>query len=438
LEILIGDRREKASMVKLQTVLSVLLVLLLLPLAPVLAADKVAPAGLEALIDEALRNNPELKAEEQKLDAYSEKPSQEESLDNPRLALGLFNLPVNTFSFEQEPMTQKQVAIMQKIPFPGKLPLKGEIARKDAEVVREQVEEERSKLIMQVKTVYRNLLLINKTISVTRRNRDLLREFVKTAETKYSVGMGIQQDVLKARVELSRMIDMLITQEQKKESLAARLNFLLYRPPDAKAPDIEGQDIETLKPTPFDYSVTELEKMAVESRPILVAARQRVEKSQLAVRLAKKSYFPDFDVFVSYGQRENRPDFVSGSVVVSIPLWHRTKEDRKVAEERANVGQAEEQYNSLKNDIFFRLKNAALEIKRYGEQIDLYKTGLIPQGRAALESAIAEYGVNKVDFVTLINNQITFYNYEIDYYVVLTDYENTIAEVEATVGKRLF
>jgi cobalt-zinc-cadmium efflux system outer membrane protein len=79
-----------------------------------------------------------------------------------------------------------------------------------------------------------------------------------------------------------------------------------------------------------------------------------------------------------------------------------------------------------------------LEIKRYGEQIDLYKTGLIPQGRAALESAIAEYGVNKVDFVTLINNQITFYNYEIDYYVVLTDYENTIAEVEATVGKRLF
>jgi cobalt-zinc-cadmium efflux system outer membrane protein len=438
LNISIGEKVKETMTLKLLSVLSLLPTLLLFFPAPAFAANQEASAVLETLIDEALRNNPELKAAEQKFDAYSEKPPQEESLDNPRLAMGLLNLPVNSFSFDQEPMTQKQVAVLQKIPFPGKLPLKGEMAKKDAEVVREEVAEKRNNIIMQVKTVYRNLLLINKTIFVTRKNRDLLREFVKTAETKYSVGMGIQQDVLKARVDLSRMIDMLITQEQKKDSLTARLNSLLYRPPDAKAPDVEGQDMETLKPTPFVYSVKELEKLALENRPILVAARQRVEKSQLAVRLAKKNYFPDFDVAVSYGQRDNRPDFVSGSVVITLPLWHKTKEDRKVAEERANVGQSEEQYNSLKNDIFFRLKDATLEIKRYSDQVDLYRTGLIPQGRAALESAIAGYGVNKVDFVTLISNQITLYNYEIDYYRALTYYENTIAEVEATVGKRLF
>jgi outer membrane protein TolC len=429
---------ELSLMTRLPGMVYVVLVMLLIPCTSAFAANPDAAGGLEKLIDEALRNNPELRATEQKRDAYSEIPSQAESLDNPRLGFGLLNLPVNSFSFDQEPMTQKQVALAQKIPFPGKLALKGDIARKDVDIVGEEVSEKRNGLIMQVKTVYNNLLLINKTISVTKDNRDLLREFVKTAETKYSVGMGIQQDVLKARVELSKMIDMLISQEQQKESLVARMNSLLYRAPDTKVAEIEGQDLESRKPTAFTYGAEELEKTAVETRPALIAAKQRIEKSEFAVRLARKNYYPDFDVTVSYGQRDNRPDFVSGAVMVTIPLWYRSKESRKVAQEQANMRQAEEQYNSMKNDIFFRLQDAAVKIKRYGDEIDLFKTGLIPQGRAALESAISGYSVNKVDFVTLINNQITLYNYEIEYYKTLTNYENTIAEVEATVGKRLF
>jgi cobalt-zinc-cadmium efflux system outer membrane protein len=196
--------------------------------------------------------------------------------------------------------------------------------------------------------------------------------------------------------------------------------------------------MESLKPTGFAYGVHELEKIALENRPDLAAAKRMIEKSRLAVSLARKNYYPDFDVGVSYGQRSDRPDFVSGFVTVSIPLWHRTKEDRKVAEEKANVRRAEEQYNSMKNEIFFRIRDAALKIRKYTEQIDLFRSGLIPQSRAALESAISGYSVNKVDFVTLINNQITLYDYEIDYYKTLTDYENTLAGIEVMVGERLF
>jgi cobalt-zinc-cadmium efflux system outer membrane protein len=406
---------------------------------PCALADSGAVAsGLETLIAEAVANNPELRAAQERADALGERPPQEASLDNPRLGLALMNLPVNSFSFAQEPMTQKGVTLTQRLPFPGKLPLKRDIAGKDVDIAREQYLETRNDLIMQVKVTYRNLLLINKTIAVTKDNRDLLREFVKTAETRYAVGIGIQQDVLKARVELSKMIDVLITQQEKKESLVARLNSLLYRSPETEVKEIEGLDMESLTPTPFAYSVQELDTIAVENRPVLIGAKRMTEKSQLAVRLARKNYYPDFDVGVSYGQRVDRPDFVSGFVTVSIPLWHRTKEDRKVTEERANVRQAEEQYDSLKNEIFFRIKDAVLKIRKYTDQVDLFKTGLIPQGRAALESAISGYSVNKVDFITLIDNQITLYNYQIEYYRALTDYEDTLAGMEAMVGKRLF
>jgi cobalt-zinc-cadmium efflux system outer membrane protein len=432
------DESWRGGIVKWQYAVAIVVASLFIFL-PYASADNGAAArGLETLIAEAVANNPELKAQQGRVDALGERPSQESSLDNPRLGFGLMNLPVNSFSFAQEPMTQKQVTLMQRLPFPGKLPLKRDIAGKDVDIAREQYLEKRNDLIMQVKVTYRNLLLINKTIAVTKDNRDLLREFVKTAETRYAVGIGIQQDVLKARVELSKMIDMLITQQEKKESLVARLNSLLYRPPDTEVKEIEGLDMESLAPTPFAYGVDELDKIALENRPVLIGAKRLTEKSQLAVSLARKNYYPDFDVGVSYGQRVDRPDFVSGFVTVSIPLWHRTKEDRKVAEERANVRQAEEQYNSLQNEIFFWLKDAVLKIRKYNDQVDLFKTGLIPQGRAALESAISGYSVNKVDFITLIDNQITLYNYQIDYYRALTDYENTLAGIEAMVGERLF
>ncbi len=431
-----GKGRTFVPVKGLCAVLIAVFLLLLLPL-PSRAGGTDGDAVLEKLVNEALANNPELKALKDREDAFSDRPSQEESLDNPKVGFALLAVPTNSFSFTQEPMTQKQISISQKIPFPGKLPLKGDIARKETEIVREDYVEKKNYLVMQVKEVFRNLLLINKTIDVTKENRDLLREFVKTTETKYAVGEGIQQDVLKAQVELSRMTDTLITLEQKKESTSARLNVLLNRPVGIPVTETGGIAIDGLKHPAFAFTDDELQKIAEANRPVLIGAKHLIERDRLALRLAEKNYYPDFDVGVSYGQRDERPDFVSGFVMVTVPLWHKTKEDKKVAEERANIRQAIEQYNAMKNTLFFRIRDAVTQIGKYQKKIELFRTGLLPQSRAALESAISGYQVNKVDFITLVNNQVTLYNYEIEYYRAVTDYENEISDIEATVGKRL-
>lgn len=412
--------------------------LMLIPLGSRAEGPDRGKAVLERLVDEALANNPELKALKDREEAFSQRPSQAESLDNPKIGFSLLAVPTNSFSFNQEPMTQKQISVSQKIPFPGKLPLKGDIARKETQIVTEVYVEKRNDLVKRVEEAFRNLLLINKTIDVTKENRDLLREFVKTTETKYAVGEGIQQDVLKAQVELSKMADALITLGQKKESMIAHLNSLLYRPVGAPVKEMEGVEIDGLKHPVFSFSDDGLQKIAEDNRPVLIGAKHRIERYRLGLRLAEKNYYPDFDFGVSYGQRNERPDFVSGFVMVTVPLWYKTKEDRKVAEEKWNVRQAMEQYNTTRNEIFFSIKDALARIGKYRKQIELFETGLLPQSRAALESAISGYQVNKVDFITLVNNQVTLYNYEIQYYRAVTDYENTISEIEATVGKRLF
>ena len=421
--------------------LLVVVLILCTPLPSAAAEEQRAAAGLEGLIVEAIRSNPGLKASEEQIAAFEEKPSQAESLDNPRLGLALLNLPTDTYRFDQEPMTQKQISLKQKFPFPGKLSLRGDIARKDLAIVKERNEETKNSLIMQVKVAYWNLLFLDKAIEVTEQNRDLLREFIRIAETRYAVGIGIQQDVLKAQVELSTRTDRLIDLQQKRRTMEARLNTLLSRPPHL--PFRNGEDIDAVKQTEFTHAVEDLEAMAIENSPSLRGVKRLVERYDLTQALAKKGYYPDFDIGISYGQREETatadwPDFISASITMTIPLWSKSKESRKVAEEKANSRRAAEQFASAKNSLLFTIADRMAELDKYAQKIELFRTGLIPQSRASLESALAGYKVNKVDFKTLIDNETTVYTKEIAYYQARAEYEKTLAGLEAAVGKRLF
>lgn len=392
---------------------------------------------IDKLIEEAIKNNPELKTFEEKIQVFKERPSQARSLDDPRLRLSIMNLPVDTFRFNQENMTQKQISIMQKLPFPGKLSLKGNMAEKELEIVKEEYADKKNNIIMQVEVTYQNLLFIIKAIEITEENKNLSRKFVKIAETKYSVGKGIQQDVLKAHVELSKMINRLIVLDQKKKTAEARLNTLLNRPTQMPFSDL-GQ----IKQSHFSLPFEDLQRIAEDNHPVLYGLRHLIDRFKFAARLAEKEYYPDFDVGLSYGQRDDsstieRADFFSAFVTMKIPLWHKTKQSRKVSEEQANIRRVQEQYNSMRNKVFFQIKDLLAEIEKSREEIELFKTGLIPQSRASLESALTGYGVNKVDFLTLVNNEITLFNYELDYYRAITNFENKLAELEAAIGKRL-
>jgi outer membrane protein TolC len=164
-----------------------------------------------------------------------------------------------------------------------------------------------------------------------------------------------------------------------------------------------------------------------------------IEKNKSAHLLAKKEYYPDFNVSLQYGQRENgngmdRADFASAMVQMKVPLWHKTKEDKKVLETAARTRQMQENYESVKNRLFFRIKKFAGELERDNEQALLFRDGIIPQATASLDSAVAGYQVNKVNFLTLLDNQITLLNYEIEYYRALSNHEIKLAEMEEAVG----
>jgi outer membrane protein TolC len=390
--------------------------------------------NVDQLVEEALQNNPEILAAKKRWEVYKEKVPQAYAFEDPMFGFGIVNLPTN-FSFRKEDMTMKELSLSQKFPFPGKRPLMKEMAEKEAEAVFTEIQ---GQIIRDVKTAYYDLSHVYRTTHVVQRNKEILENFAKIAETRYAVGEGIQQDVLKAHIEVSKMVDELIMLAQKKRALEAKLNALLNRPPETPV----GEPEEVIfKKLPF--AIEELQKMALEMNPTLEGMKKMIEAKEKAYALAKREYYPDFNFKFAYGQRDNGPDMkrrdmLTGMVEMNIPIFYKSKQDRKVAETKVEIQAAEAQYRAMKNEVLFMIADMSSMIQRVERQLELYKTGIIPQVSLQINSAMSAYRVNKADFMTLLDSQMTLYKYELEYHQALTEYEKNVASLGAAIGKQLF
>jgi outer membrane protein TolC len=391
--------------------------------------------NVEQLIEEAIQNNPEILAQKKRWELFKEKIPQASALEDPMFGFGIISLPTN-FSFKEEDMTMKEFSLSQKFPFYGKRRLMGEMAQKEAEAVFNEIQEKVNRVIREVKATYYQLDYNYRSTETTERNKEILENFVKIAETQYAVGMGIQQDVLKAHVEVSKMVDELIMLRQRRRALEAKLIALLNRSPESSI----GKPEEVVyKKLPLNTG--ELQKAAIETNPTLKGMKKMIEAKEKAYDLAKKEYYPDLTARFAYGQRDNGPDMkrrdmLTGEVMINIPIFYKSKQERKVAEVKAEIQNLEAQYQAMKNEILYMVADMASMIERVERQIELYKTGIIPQAGLQVSSATSAYRVNKVDFMTLLDSQMTLYRYGLEYHQALTEYEKNVANLEAVVGKR--
>ncbi len=395
------------------------------------------PLKLEQLIEEAIQNNPEILASKKKWEIYKEKVPQARSFPDPMLSFGIISLPTN-FSFKDEDMTMKELSISQMIPFYGKRRLMGEMAEKESEAVFKEIQERTNRVIKEVKSTYFELSYNYRSTEITQKNKEILESFAKIAETQYALGMGIQQDVLKAHVEVSRMVDELIMLGQKRRALEAKLIALLNRPAESL---IEKPDEIGFRK--ISFTIEELKKMAVEMNPTLQGMKKMIEAKEKAYELAKREYYPDLTLKFAYGQRDNGPemkrrDMLTGMMEINIPIFYKSKQERKVAETLADIKLTEAQYRAMKNEILYMITDMASMLERTEKQVELYKTGILPQASLQVTSAMSAYRVNKVDFMTLLDSRMTLYRYELEYHQALTEYEKKVANLEAIVGTRLF
>jgi cobalt-zinc-cadmium efflux system outer membrane protein len=386
---------------------------------------------VDPLVQEAMERSPKILAARERHAALKEKIPQAGALEDPMLGFGVVNLP-NNFDFNQEDMTMKEISVSQKFPFPGKRGLSEEVAAKEAEAGASEVDDITNQVVRDVKTIFYDLSHVYRAKEVTQRYKSLLEELAKITRTRYSLGQGIQEDVIRNQVEISKMVDDLIMLEQKKRALAAKLNYLLNRP--QKSP--VGQPAE-LDFSRVAFSIEELQQQAIADNPMLKALKQEIAARRKNVELAKRDYLPDFSLKFAYGQREDRLDMYTGMIEMNLPIFIKSKQERKVAEGYADVRSAQAKYDGAENEILYMIADMGSMVQRLERKNELYRTGIIPQARLQIDTAMSAYMVNKADFMTLLDSRMKLYRYELEYHDALTEYEKSLAALEAVVGRTL-
>jgi outer membrane protein TolC len=391
---------------------------------PAQAADETR-LSLESLIEELSQRNPEIKVARQRWEAAQAVVPQVQTLPDPKLQFG----------YQRMPMTPPEVqgaiyGFGQEIPFPGKLKLKGEVAQREAERLEQEFLATKLRLVANLKEAYFTLHFIHKSIEIVERNKTLLIQFEKTAKARYSVGQAAQQDVFRAQVEISRVLDRLAVLEQQKESLHAAVNRLLNRPPT----DPLGTPEEIRVPL-LTLSLPELTRRAEAFSPILLASAKGIERSEQAVSLARRQYYPDFDLN-ALGTRNDRINDNGYQVMlgIKIPLFYETKQRQGVKEALAGLTGAREDLTATKQDILFQVKDAFVQTQRAERLITILRDAIIPQSTLALQSAQAGYGVGKVDFLTLLNSLLTLQESQLELHGEMVAHEKAVARLEAATG----
>ncbi|BCS53424.1 TolC family protein [Geobacter sp. SVR] len=396
------------------------------------------PAGLVAA---AIDNNPELRSSQSRWRMFASKAQQAGALDDPMFMFKLQNmLAREPFVFNKDPQSGKVIGISQQLPFWGKRALRQEVARHEADSYRWNIEERKLELARMVKETCYQIWAIDKGLEIVEKNLKILTDFVSIAESKYSVGQGVQQDIYKAGLEKSKMLDMQITLRQQRKSLEANLNYLAFRPADTpvgRIPDF------TLPQVPL--TADQLNRLALDNRPQIKSLASLADKGQAAHRLAQKEFYPDFNLSFEYMFREavstdmtKDPGYNMFSLGLTFNLpFQRERRQAMLAESTSETAMATDELNALKNSIGFAINDSLAQMERRRKLVELYEGGIIPQAEQALESAVINYRVNKVDFLTLLDGRVNLFNYERELYESRAEYMIRLAQLEAAVGADL-
>lgn len=395
---------------------------------------------LERAVALAIDGNPGLAEMRARAEAMSAIPSQAGSLPDPMVSLNALNFPTDSFDRDQEPMTQLQIGVEQALPFPGKLGLQERAAAFDAEAAVSNVAESRLRLVHTVKRTWWQVFYLDRALETVSRNQDLLRQFVKIAQTKYKVGEGLQQEVLLAQVELSKLLDREIELRGLRRQQLARLNALLDRPVNSQI-DLPNKRDDGLARI---LSEQQLLERAEVSRPLLEQRRQEVEAARTRHEYARRDRYPDFRLGAAYGLRDGenpngstRADFATIRLGVSVPLYAGRKQDKAVEQRSSELMAKKYALQDESGKVQAEIVAALADFQRASEQVQLFKTGIIPQARQSVASMIAGYQVNKVDFLNLVRAQITLYNHETQYWKSFSEANQALARLAAAVGEEV-
>ncbi|MBI4905742.1 MAG: TolC family protein [Acidobacteria bacterium] len=397
----------------------------------VAAAVSARAEDLSTLVSEALARNPEVLAAQKRYEAARQRPDQESALPETMVSLGYNSSgkPYPGAGLGREPTSNIGMMVTQEFPFFGKRKLRGDIAEKEARAEYQAYQSARLAVTAKVKQAYFKLAYAELITGVLRRNQDLAEKLLKVAEIRYAVGKAAQQDVLKLQTQISILDTRRIQLDREIRTRQAELASLLYRRP-ADAP----REAVMAKPVALARPLDSLLAMAGASAPMIRRDQHMVERSQLALNLARKDYMPDYAVTAGYFNMGTMPDMYQFRLDIKVPTSAFRKQHAAETEQAQRLVAARRTLEATAQSLSFRIQDDYLMAETSLRLMNAYENGVVPQASLTLDSALASYETGSVDLMSVLSNFITIVEYQMNYFEEMLSVYLAAARIEEMTG----
>ena len=414
----------------------VLLPPLLVFLLTVAAAASEAPLTLAEAVKHALDRNPEVQRLQHRLRATEAKAKQAPYLEDPQIAFQLGGVPLSKpTSFNQA--DTNSIGIRQMVPFFGKLGLKEKIAQREANIAEQELRAKEREIISMVKMAYADLFMAEKSLEILREQLEILRVVIGATEARYRVGRVPQQDVFKAQLEQSQILNQLIVAEEEITVATVKLNAAMYRPP--RTPVQVPGDL-TLPDSVL--TVPALDDLALANRPELRGAEQDIERAEIMYELAERNRkYPDFMLGWDYMRMptDMKKDRYGAMINITIPFspWTAGKRAYEVEESLAEVRAAKSNREAIRNMTVKEVAQGEARVHAAKRSLQLYREGMLSQAELSFRSALSAYQTGRVEFVNLLEAQRALREARMGYYKATASVMQNLADLERAVGREL-
>ena len=414
-------------------------------------AEKVVP--LEQAITLAQQNDPWLHGSRLKQSAVENRSIASGTLPDPKVSLGIMNLPTDTWDLDQEGMTQLKVGVSQMFPRGDSLEIKKDQLQIESTKFPLLREDRKAKLKSQVSQLWLDAYLAQQTIKLIEDDWSLFEQMAEVAKASYSnvVGKTRQQDVIRAQLEIVQLDDRLTSQKQKLETTIARLNEWLHiydadrlnesfnfdaQPLEfsvsKELPSIQLNNPTVLKASNYSRNLLAQE---LSNHPAILAIDIKRKASEKGIELAKQQYEPQWGVNASYAYRDNMPsgdsraDLFSVGVTFDLPLFTENRQDKQVAASIADSETIKTEKLLLTKQMISVLEKELRQLKRLSDRQSIYQEQLLKQTHDQAEASLTAYTNDDGDFAEVVRARIAELNARISALRIDVDALKTVTRI---------
>lgn len=392
-----------------------------------------SPTPLSQLLAEAEANNPQISAADHEARAVRQMAPQVSTLPDPKVTYQQFSVgsPKPFAGYTNSDFSYIGIGASQELPYPGKLGLRGKVAERDADTKQAEVEMTKTNIADSIKADYIQLAYLQQTLGILRQNEAVLDQLIQDAEAHYRVGQGMQQDVLQAQVERTKVVREITMHHQQMWQAQAHLKGLLNR--DQASPDIVTED---LTQSPLKQTSADLLAMVRQNNPQILVDAKSIAKENAQVASAKRESKPDFELGYMYQNTDRKyRDYYMFTFDVRLPRKKRV--NAEIAEAQEHLSASQRTLDAHLQQQLAQVQQDYVQATSDEELLKDYREGLIPQSDAAYRAALSAYGSNREEFVHIVNYFTDVLNLKLEYAQTLEDHEVALAHLESLTGATL-